>query len=176
MGVGKLGNNFFESYGPTNWCIACKQVIPEPEDKCVFLVSDMVREGPSAKPTHPCCWPCCERGLFLTRGQCQGCGVPRPLLFVENDSATTTWIDVGAPRKDNGSLQVDSITLCPDCQDKYGPAKNGGVWHFPWHDPPYPKKVLLTEDDIEILKKCWRLPDWKTRTKMPNFRRSIDDN
>ena len=120
------------------------------------LVVDMLRDGPYVEPTHPCCWDCFDSNNYIMRSRCNGCGRLRSLLRTANDSMTSQWISFGR------------LLLCEECK------KN--PHQFDQNNPKFPSKVQLTEADIEILKKCWKFPDWKTRTKMPNFVRSIDDD
>lgn len=129
------------------------------------LVTDMIRDGPCTEPKHACCWKCFDESAFMKRSQCQHCGKLASLLYTANNSTTNKWASVG------------EFLLCDVCIEELGPKRNNGVWqiNFGTFEPKFPKKVLLTEEDIAILKKCWKMPDWKERTKMPKILRSIDD-
>lgn len=142
------------------YCYFCGGQIPPLGIDDFVIVSNMVTDGPYAKPTRICCWDCFDRHAFMNRGKCQFCGVLKSLLYRENTSMTTSWRNVG------------KYTLCGKCTtDLTNPLLPADLSSM----PKYPDKVLLTDDDIAVLKKCWKLPDWKTRTKMPNLKRGIDD-
>lgn len=130
------------------------------------LVVTMIRDGPFAEPTHPICHECYEAKRHLAVPLCGWCGRRKSLLRTDNDSMTTKWVHLG-----------DFGSLCPDCQKLWNVDKGGFLDNGEYVSPirRYPEYDILTEDDIEVLKRCWSYPDWPKRTKMPPLRRRIDD-
>jgi hypothetical protein len=132
------------------------------------LVASMLREGPFAEPTHVICHDCYEKKVHLARTQCGWCGKLSSLLRTSHDSMTNKWVSLGK----FGSL-------CAECSLYRWSVDNQGFLEDGKYVPAirrYPEYVILSDDDIEILKRCWReYPDWKKMTKMPVLRRRIDD-
>lgn len=131
------------------------------------LVATMIRDGPFAEPTHPICNECYEKKAHLRRGVCGWCGKLASLLRTANDSMTTRWVSLG-----------EFGGLCDVCQQLWN-VDEGGFLEDGKYVPPvrrHPEYAILTDDDIEILKRCWsEYPDWPKRKKMPPLRRRIDD-
>ncbi len=136
----------------------CADVGPTPR-----LVVAILREGPYAIPTHAICDECFGKSKHLRRPRCCSCGKLSSLLRTAHHSMTNTWVQVG-----------DIGLLCDECQKtRYDYEKNRWTAFKPM--VAWDEYTILSDDDIELLKRLWKLPNWKTRTKMPVLRRRIDD-
>ena len=146
------------------YCYFCSNFINLQLDE-FYRTVDILREGPYVSPTRYCCKKCYESKNHLSRSQCQFCGKLRSLLRTDNDSISTKWRSLGT-----GKQEV-TVTVCPECSESPDFKETISTLK----EPLYTAKIPLTNDEILLLKKCWKIPGWERMTKMPYLIREIDE-
>lgn len=152
-------------------CYFCSERIVR-ECETYQAVSDILREGPRAFPTHPICDKCLDKKVYLRRDQCQLCGALRPLLAVANNSMTSSayWAIFSTERF---CTKKKELSLCAKCAK--APISSFLLDGDNLIEPKFERYVYLDADDLEVLKRCWQLPNWKNMTKMPILHRRMHD-
>lgn len=140
-------------------------------------VSFFIKDGPDATPARLCCLNCFKAKIYATRSSCQKCGQISSLLKTKQYERYAVGNERIIPfNKINALLPVDRkqfevgiYTLCNKCiilsKANYEEwIKDGFI---------FPSRSILTDHDIEVLRRCWKNPEWEEMVKMPTFYRQF---